>query len=504
MATTAFPDRRPIPISFAEILSLLLLAFAAYGTVAWNYHLFADDFIYRESGPDRLQSIALFHPLPYVWRIFPYAIIGSILRISPAAYMTLAVFLHAINGLLLLTILRQLGLSRAFSLVLAVLFLTCPSLHEAVGWAAASCYLWATFCFLVTIATALSWSQTPSRPIASFFGFALLALWGNLFGEQTSMAYLALPLIVVLWSYREISPKPDWKKYLPLTGITIGTLLFIALMLLTTTPSSDKHVSINLKAFLSPVYYQYTLLYAYAPWLHPGLVGKLSNLTPQVILFTAITLAAGLGLFWKWLRSQTQIFASDDSVVTGSSVSFPLHQLLAGLLLFVGIYAVFVFGGGYSLDSRKRYNIVIGLILLIGPCLSSGPWQPLTSIFAVHKARGTAVLTIFFALIAFNVSTSVFLTAIHKTEIVRQEKLQKWILVLPSDRTYNLDPYRQRQALWKYLAPFWMDFYQEGLIPGRMRRIYAPEPAVQPRFYFDLKADCWTLEGSLSPEVLSR
>ncbi|PAW78201.1 MAG: hypothetical protein B9S32_08380 [Verrucomicrobia bacterium Tous-C9LFEB] len=460
-------------ISFRETLALFLFALAAYSLTALQYQLFWDDHTYLAIGPEKLTRY--FQSTSGIWRVFAWFWGGELLRVSHSLAVLMGVLLHAVNGWILLRILRQLACPRAESLLAAALFLTLPWYHEAIAWAAASfCYLPSTTAFLVALTLSLQWTRQRSQAPILFSALTVITLIGNLFSEQLAFAFMALPVLVMLWQQGFPRHLADFWKSRPLFGATFGSLIYLFLFAVTSNSNSGKTIQINPSTLLSAFYYQYTNLTAYVPWAHLDLLGQLSlanTLGASFLTAVALSLLAGLLLLWRMSETPS------EPVKLASSRS---ATLLAGLLLLISIVAVFAVGGGYSLDSRKRYDIVLGAVLFLMPVLA----QRRVTFSQSRKVRIALVI-----ILIVNVATTNLLSAIYKTEFIRSRQLITSPEVTRGNRVYHLEPYIGRESLWRSIRPYWEGFYLDILLPPALKG-----PTTAPRAYFDLKQDRWIFE----------
>lgn len=457
-------------ITRAEILILFLLAIAAYGLAAIYYHPFADDLMVMASGPERLTDPG--HDGYGIWRLLNSYVLGEGLRHAPSFYLFGIVLLHAVNGCLLLRILRQLGASVRLSLLAAAFYVTLPWYHEAIAWAAANCYVIGASFFLGTLTLALDWEPDRKNPARTFLLLFSLTFIGNLFGEQLAFTCMAIPLLVVLWREGFPRRRTHLMRYWPLLGTTAAVVLFILLYALTIVPGSAKDSHLNPRTLISAFYYQHYSFTAYLPWWH---LDQLGNLRSSRINFSLIIPVVALPLIIAFIQIRRRL-STDPVTATSNPSSLPALSI-AALILLVSIVIVFVIGGGYSLDSRKRYDITLGLVLALVPLLARWRWNaPRWILFFV------------LAFITINVATTNLLTAIYKTEIARYEQLMKSPQATSGNRIYQLEPYAGRESLWRDLRPYWEGFYLDILLPSTLKGTAAP------RAYFDLKQDRWVFE----------
>ncbi len=458
-------------VSAQEILIIVLFAIAAYGLTAIHYQPFADDLMVTTSGPERLLNPS--QDGMGLWRILGSFVIGTGLRLSPSVGLFGIVLIHSISGCLLLRILRQLGVGTRLSLLFTVAYITLPWYHEAIAWAAANCYILSTAFFLVTLTLALDAKPGDTPPTRLCGTLFFLTFIGNLFCEQLAFAFMALPLLVILW--RDGFPRHlsgilgNW----PLLGATAGAALYILLFLLTTEPGSAKDAHLNPGTLLSAFYYQYVSLAAYHPWCHIGQLGNLFVSRINVpLLLTVGVLPAIIALIplYRQLTIESPVALTNRHSLSSVTV--------AGLILLVSIVIVFVVGGGYSLDSRKRYDILLGLTIALAPLLARLQW----------KAPRWIILFAL-AFITLNIATTNLLTAIYKTEVIRAQRLVQSPEIAQANRIYHLEPYVGREKLWRSIRPYWEGFYLDILLPPALKG-----PATAPRVYFDLKQDRWIFE----------
>jgi len=342
------PARKPLPNAWS-FLGIAVLA--AWFPICRPYLRVADDFHFA----DWLQSkgVPIYFHEDGVWRILGHELIHGAALAHPLLPGILALATHGIAATLLMLALRRMLSSESLALLLALIFAVYPWADEALMWASAYTYVLATTFFLAGLCLLLR--VFPLKNAWAVPLCILCTVLSLLSHEALFFAQLvagALPLV------RERDA--PLRERLTLAGAPVAGC-GIWMILYRTFPGRmpAEHVVLNPRTILSGIFYQYTNLDIFEPWLRAGTRDLLFfawspwQFAAGALLITAVALYGRRAL--AGLRAETGREASAGNLMLG--------YLVALLLATVAIYAV---GGGFSLDSRKKYAIIPVLLMGVG------------------------------------------------------------------------------------------------------------------------------------------
>ena len=347
------------------LAALVFLAFAAYGSAVPHYHFFADDLVLANGFTDKT---AAFHwSQQGAWRMLGNATMELALACAPRAYLALTVAVHGCNAFLVWLLLRRLGVCKRTSVLIGGLLAVFPGFHEAVVWISASHNVWSTTFFLLTFLACLS-ASAPGRPAV---GMILLAgagaMTGDFFHDQYALAYFTLPVAAVWLQSGRWPLSLERRRLAALAAPGLGSGLYILAYLLTLKTTTTKFPAFNWHSLFSSIVYQYANFAAFDVWQHAvwvhALVNRLASPAGAGLL---VLLAAG---------SVATAWAATRKTGVGSlpAAGLPPATLAAWAALLLGLAAIYVVAGGYSLDSRKRYAFVFLGALALGHLGRSRP-----------------------------------------------------------------------------------------------------------------------------------
>jgi hypothetical protein len=140
----------------------------------------------------------------------------------------------------------------------------------------------------------------------------------------------------------------------PLLGCAIWVALYYAFL---GRDIPKQITNMHLLSILSVYYRQYSLLDVFVPWL--------SSVTRHFVFFgwSTITIAAVTISFVLFLSGLVRLSMYAENA-TGFRQATS-YKLLAIIVLLLGASSIYALGGGFSLDSRKKYPL-IPLLLLLG------------------------------------------------------------------------------------------------------------------------------------------
>jgi len=338
-------------------LNIIVLLFAV--VIAWypllnTYWPVNDDYTWMDVGI----GMDHFHNSG-VWRIVGNSLATLSITDEPVSHGLLAILTHSCLTVLFYLVCQQLFSLSLLSFNLALIGGIFPWGYQAMTWAAAYTYMIATAFFWANLLTLIKFGPKKNKQkgvfIASFV-FSLLSLLSNeclIFALVISGSYIwFLPNKPSITTVKNRF-KMLYSGWAPL----IAACCYLALYILR-KPVINKQVSLNPASVISVYYHQYSNLDVFQPWLDPTtrefLFYSVSFQDIFVLIFLFILLILGL---WTILKSSDR----------NDSNTKPTIQLLGYIiLLLLGASAIYALGGGYSLDTRKKYALIPLLLLLTG------------------------------------------------------------------------------------------------------------------------------------------
>jgi hypothetical protein len=162
--------------------------------------------------------------------------------------------------------------------------------------------------------------------------------------------------------------------------------------------------AINISSILSAIYYQYSNLEVFEVWFQQSLRAyALSTIGPVLFGTSLVSLAAALVLI-SLITRQGGSWKSETETVARVAMP-PLALMACMLILLLGATGIYALGGGYSLDSRKRYIIVPLLVMAaaaafweIKPRIAARLSSPWPSALAIGSICTVGCLTSFLML----------------------------------------------------------------------------------------------------------
>ena len=433
---------------------IILFSAAAYLPAALSYHMFVDEWTVLNLS---LQKTCILSPLNQgAWRLLGLRIISTGLGISPVFYVLLVVVAHAVNCFLVYLILTTLNVPRMFSLLLALCLASCPCFHEAIVWASATGYVWSTAVYIGLLYTAQRLMQDRGFLPGWFLPASIAgALVGNLVWEQLAFAYFVFPLLLLLWNWGVCAPGFEgwlgkiWRS----AGAVVGSLIYMGAYQITHSQASLKSWGFDFRSAFSTYYYQYVNFNAYEVWLYKPIVASAAKYTGSgTLLISGVLLVSAVVLLFKEKQRK-------KSVRTEIPLLDPDKRIVLSVLalLLISLSFVYVVGGGFSLDSRKRYSLILICML------AAGSVPALTGLgLKLYRSRAVAVCLMVVACV--NVPTVWLLTAARNWQIEKQEALARLVADGDVPDYTFIDAYTQAGVDWSRIRRMWTDFYDPTFI----------------------------------------
>lgn len=294
-----------------------------------------------------------------LWRVVGLPFTDFARSLHPLGFSVLSLGTHTVNGLLLFLLLRRLRVGVILAKTAALLFVVLPSAVEAHMYAVASQSVQATTVFLLlALYLTIVIERDRLSPLAVGISFAA-AFLGNAIQENLIFAFVVLPAAI---AHVKV-PLRSWPRPMQIAVVCHSAAIAAAIFLygLTTIvlrTSPTKEMSINPETLLSFPLYQYTNFTPFLVWMHRDLIalvlehhGWLMKLGSLALLIAGCVLARGM------LTSAP--LTDRDTIVRQRR----LLESIAVLWMAAGL--VFVAGGGYSFESRKKYVTLCFLAVIV-------------------------------------------------------------------------------------------------------------------------------------------
>jgi hypothetical protein len=319
-----------------------------------HYYPVADDFAFLQLG-NGCGFSGVFHQFGF-WRLLPNYLTWIVLR-NPNFHPVLVLATHLLAVILLFHVCRSLFGGVRLPLFAALVFAMFPFGYQALVWVCACQYILAVLFFLANLLlltnhTRINW-PTPTLFVVSAF-LALLTVLSN---ECLFFSAILSGCFVWNGSPRGALRIPGLVRgrgvltWAPLVGCAIWVALFYSFK----GSVTPKHITEIRPASILGVYFrQYSLFDIFVP---------LSRPVCRQFMFADWNYSIGTAIVACGVVFLTALCCLPKNKERNlpATTSYTLAAILA--LLF-GASLIYVLGGGFSLDTRKKYPLIILLLLL--------------------------------------------------------------------------------------------------------------------------------------------
>ena len=396
-------------------------------------------------------GIRLYFQEDGVWRILGHELAHAATVAHPLLPGVLAIATHCVAAMLLLAVLRRLLASESLALLLAAIFAVFPWADEVLMWASAYSYLLGTTFFLVVLCLLLGVFRL-KRGVAVPLCVLCAAL--SLFGHEALFFALLVSGGVVF--VRE-EGKGGMGRMMMAGAPAMGCGVWMVLYRTFPGRMPAEHVVLNLRTLLSGIYYQYTALEIFEPWMRSG--------TRELLFFgwSGWQFAGGAMLVWAVGLSARWALALPGAEGTAKKNNGMLIFLAVLVVAMVAIYAV---GGGFSLDSRKKYPIVPVMLM----CLGYGIER-----FAPRvRIHGGAIL----AVVLCGIATTWLQIGLWRYEAVRLDLLTDFLRTQKDPGSVRVEWDGRVQAAWPRSTRHWGTPVEQWVLTDAVRLKGALAPPV--------------------------
>ena len=243
-------------INTLVLILVFTVSLAANSSLLATYYFAGDDYFQFD------KSIADWFATRGIWRIVGILLPGWLVSRDVYAFALIAA--HAIGGYFFFLVARRAFGSVAYALLLTIIVMAFPWGYEALIWASAAAYVFAS-CLLWVILWALLSLRADQRQIYARAAGILFASFLCLLIHEAVFFSLCVAGFVV-WM------RPDfWRDWKSAAAVSlaplVGALLWAVTFALTKTAVPIYEVRhLNLRGALSPLFYQYRSLGIFDVW----------------------------------------------------------------------------------------------------------------------------------------------------------------------------------------------------------------------------------------------
>ena len=349
------------------VVALLIVA-AAWLPSVRRYVPTSDDFPladYMNGGV--AHYLSSYTPTEGVWRIFQQPMVAGLTRPGGALFPAVAFALNLIAAAFFYGCCRRLARSPAVAAMATVLTFAFPWGFQAVVWASAFGNVVTTTLLLGTLYALLTARRRRRAALAvALVGVTLVA---NLTQENLVFSYAAVGLLAVVprrrmplrravaTAARRLRTRYDaWTP-------AVTAVLFIVVFVTTRTPDSQKKGSVHLLSALSVFGRQYANVWVFGVWRSRACVAEAWRATGPLWYAGGAVFAIAVALLILRAWSPRRVGPPNAG------------RVVATVVLFAGAAGIFALSGGWSNETRKKYDVVPLLVL----AAATGLAQPLSA-----------------------------------------------------------------------------------------------------------------------------
>jgi MFS family permease len=431
-------------INTLVLILVLTVSLAANSSLLATYYFAGDDYFQFD------KSIADWFATRGIVQIVGIPLAGWL--VSRDVYALALIAAHAIGGYFFFLVARRGFGSVVYALFLTIAVMAFPWGYEALYWASAAAYAFAS-CLLWVILWALLSLRADQRQIYLCAAGLLFASFLCLLIHEAVFFSLCVAGFVV-WM------KPDfWRDWKSAAAVSlaplVGALLWGVINELTKPAEAmliaERVPILNLTHFrlrsaLSPLFYQYRSLEVFDVWTNDLLRNYAISIiqTPHLIL-ASLALCAVPFLVGAIMRAAR--VESVDTLRQQKTQIKPIAFLIWMVLVCEGAAFIYALAGGYSPDPRRRY-IIMPMVIMSAAAAIWVIWGPQRT--RTFWPRGSSVATS--AICIFGCLTSLLVISISRMEMKRIYLLADLIVQNKISDSFHPNwnsgrPYDQQNAL---------------------------------------------------------
>ncbi len=345
-------------LSFAVLLAWLPLL--------RDYIPVADDYVY--TAILKSKGLVGYFQTFGIFRIIGHslAILSTITIYYPALYGTLVVATHVVAVCLFFRVCQLVLQTTFISFILSLLLAIFPWGYQAMALASCYSYVLATAVFLANLIILINFSSQERKQNFAFF-ISYCLTWLSLMSNECLIFVLAISGCIV-WTNKKLFGFAEVRRtfikfysgWAPLLGVFSYTVFYYLIFHFVTTAHPVKTLRWNSESIFSVYFYQWSNVHIFQPWLNP-IARKFIfyGWNPTMLVVAGCVLV----FFTVCLFLLMKNVSSNEGALLGKPNKTVLFYIIA---LLIGASLVYAIGGGYSLDTRKKYPLIPLLLLLFG------------------------------------------------------------------------------------------------------------------------------------------
>jgi hypothetical protein len=415
---------------------VLMLAFTV--SLAANASLLAPYYFAGDDYSQFNKSIADWFATRGIWRIVGIPLPGWLVSRDVYAFALIAA--HAIGGYFFFLVARRSFGSVPYALFLTIIVMAFPWGYEALVWASAAAYAFAS-CLLWVILWALLSSRADQQQIYVRAAGLLLASFLCLLIHEAVFFSLCVAGFVV-WM------RPDfWRNWKSAAAVSLaplaGALLWGVIYELTKPAVPIYSVThFRLRSALNPLFYQYRSLEVFDVWTNDLLRNyAISTIQSPNLILALLALCAVPFLVGAIMRAAR--VESVDTLRQQKTQIKPIAFLIWMVLICEAAAFIYVLAGGYGPVVRKSY-IIMPMVIMSAAAAIWLIWKPQRT--STFWPRGSSVAIS--AICIFGCLTSLLVISISKMEMKRVYLLADLIVQNTISDSFQPDWRPDLKAIW--------------------------------------------------------
>jgi len=422
-------------INTLVLILVFTVSLAANSSLLATYYFAGDDYFQFN------KSIADWYATRGIWRIVGIPLPGWLVSRDLYAFALIAA--HAIGGYFFFLVSRRGFGSVGYALFLTIIVMAFPWGYEALVWASAAAYVFATCLLWVILWALLSLRADQGQIYVRAAGLLFASFLCLLIHEAVFFSLCMAGFIV--WMRPEF--RRDWKSAAAVSlAPLVGALLWGVIYELTKPAVPIYSVThLNLRAALSALFYQYRSLEIFDIWTNDLLRNyAISTIQSPNFILSLLALCAVPFLVGAIMRA-THVERVETLPQQKTQIK-PIAFLIWTVLLCEGAAFIYVLAGGYSLGTSRKSYIIMPMVIMSAAAaiwLISGPQRTRT-----FWPRGSSVAIS--AICIFGCLTSVLVMSIYQMEMKRVYLLADLIVQNRISDSFQLEP--DLKAIWPSLS----------------------------------------------------
>ena len=423
---------RMTKINTLVLILVFTVSLAANSSLLGTYYFAGDDYFQFD------KSITDWFATRGIWRIVGIPLPGWL--VSRDLYALALIAAHAIGGYFFFLVARRGFGSVAYALFLTIIVMAFPWGYEALAWASAAAYVFAS-CLLWVILWALLSLRADQRQIYLRAAGLLFASFLCLLIHEAVFFSLCVAGFVV-WM------KPDfWRDWKSAAAVSlaplVGALLWGVIYELTKPAVPIYSVThLNLRSALSALFYQYRSLEVFDVWTNDLLRNyAISTIKSPNLILALLALCAVPFLVGAIMRAAR--VESVDTLRQQKTQIKPIAFLIWMVLVCEGAAFIYVLAGGYGPVVRNRY-VIMPMVIMSAAGAIYLMWGPQRT--RTFWLRGSSVAIS--AICIFGCLTSLLVISIHQMERKRIYLLADWIVQNKISDGFHPDWNPDLKAIW--------------------------------------------------------